>query len=79
MAEQLKRNAIHFSESLEKDKAVLKDAEEKLDVSYDSLGKERVRLRDHRGKSSGTTCLVIMSIVVVLISFIVMLFVIRVT
>lgn len=79
MAEQLKRNAIHFSESLEKDKAVLKDAEEKLDVNYDSLGKERVRLRDHRGKSSGTTCLVIMSIVVVLISFIVMLFVIRVT
>lgn len=79
MAKQLKRNAMHFSESLEKDKAVLKDTEEKLDVNYDSLGKERIRLRDHRGKSGGTTCLVIMSIIIVIISFAVMLLVIRIT
>jgi SNARE protein 1 len=79
MAEQLKRNAMHFADSLEKDKGALKETEDRLDVNYDSLGKERIRLRDHRGKSKGTTWLVIVSIVVVLASFIVMLFIMRIT
>lgn len=79
MAEQLKRNAVHFAEALEKDRAVLKDTDEKLDANYDNLGKERIRLRDHRGKSGGTTCLVITSILVVIASFIVMLAVMRIT
>ncbi|KIJ68041.1 hypothetical protein HYDPIDRAFT_173736 [Hydnomerulius pinastri MD-312] len=79
MATQLRRNATHFSESLEKDKSVVETMQEKLEGNFDFMKKERIRLRDFRGKSGGTTCLVIMSIMVVLIAFILMVFVIRVT
>lgn len=79
MAGQLRRNATHFSDSLEKDKMVVETMQEKLDGNFDFMKKQRIRLRDFRGKSSGTTCLVIMSIVVVLVAFVMMVFVIRVT
>ncbi|EIW83187.1 hypothetical protein CONPUDRAFT_152221 [Coniophora puteana RWD-64-598 SS2] len=79
MATQLKRNATHFSDSLEKDKSAVEDLQEKLDSNFDVMKKERLRLRDFRGKSGSTTCLVIMSIIAVLVSFIMMVFFIRVT
>lgn len=79
MAAQLRRNATHFSDSLEKDKAVVETMKEKLEGNFDLLKTQRIRLRDFRGKSGGTTCLVIMSVVIVLIAFIVMMFIIRVT
>ncbi|KAF9227128.1 hypothetical protein BS17DRAFT_775005 [Gyrodon lividus] len=79
MATQLRRNATHFSESLQSDKTVIEAMQEKLEGNFDFMKKERIRLRDFRGKSGGTTCLVIMSIIVVLIAFILMVFVIRVT
>ena len=59
MATQLKRNAIHFSESLAKDQAVVAEAQEKLEGNYDVMKKERLRVRDLRGKTGGTTCLLI--------------------
>ncbi|TFY82544.1 hypothetical protein EWM64_g1459 [Hericium alpestre] len=79
MAGQLRRNAIHFSEVLAKDQAVMGGAEEKIGANYDVMKKERVRLRDHRGKSLGTTCLTLTSVFVVAIAFIIMFFVIRIT
>lgn len=79
MARQLKLNAQHFSEALAKDKGVLEGTEEKLDRNYDVLTKERIRLRDHRGKSRGTTWLVLLSILVVFIGFFLTFFVIRLT
>ena len=79
MARQLKLNAQHFSEALEKDKGVVQETEEKVDNNYDTLTKERVRLRDHRSKSRGTTWIVILSILVVFIGFFVTFFVIRIT
>jgi len=79
MATQLKRNATHFSGSLEKDKSAVDELQEKLDSNFDGMKKERLRLRDFRGKSGSTTCLVIMSIIAVLVSFIMMVFFIRVT
>ncbi|KAI0061617.1 hypothetical protein BV25DRAFT_1886327 [Artomyces pyxidatus] len=79
MAGQLRRNALHFSESLAQDQAVMKDTEEKIGANYDVMKKERVRLRDHRGKSMGTTCLTFLSLIVVLVAFILMFFVIRLT
>ena len=79
MAAQLKANATYFSGALEKDKIALEGAEEKITSNLDVMTKERVRLRDHRGKSLGTTCLTVTSIVVVLVSFIVMFFIIRFT
>lgn len=79
MATQLRRNATHFSDSLVKDKSVVEAMQEKLEGNFDFMKKERIRLRDFRGKSGGTTCLVIMSILVVLVAFMLMVLVIRVT
>lgn len=79
MATQLRRNATHFSESLVKDKSVVEAMQEKLESNFDFMKKERIRLRDFRGKSGSTTCLVIMSILVVLVAFMLMVLVIRVT
>ncbi|KAJ8489547.1 hypothetical protein ONZ51_g2853 [Trametes cubensis] len=79
MATQLKRNAVHFADALEKDKAVVLETQEKLERNHDVMSKERVRLRDHRSKSWGTTWITILSIVVVLIGFLLTFFVIRIT
>lgn len=79
MATQLKRNAVHFSESLAKDQAVVEDAQEKLEGNLGMMTKERVRLRDHRGKSGSTTCLVVLSLITVSGLFVLMFFVIRFT
>ncbi|KAH9895193.1 hypothetical protein C8Q73DRAFT_745513 [Cubamyces lactineus] len=79
MATQLKRNAAHFADALEKDKAVVLETQEKLELNHDVMSKERVRLRDHRSKSWGTTWITILSIVVVLIGFLLTFFVIRIT
>lgn len=79
MATQLKRNALHFSESLAKDQAVVEDAQVKLEGNYDVMKKERLRVRDLRGKTGGTTCLVIMSVVAVLVAFLFMVLLIRAT
>jgi SNARE protein 1 len=79
MATQLKRNAMHFSESLAKDQVVVEAAQEKIVENYDVMVKERSRLRDHRGKSGHTTRLVMLSLLVVVVSFIFMFFIIRLT
>ncbi|THH10668.1 hypothetical protein EW145_g1165 [Phellinidium pouzarii] len=79
MARQLKINAQHFSETLGKDQVGIQSAQEKLEQNYDDLSKERVRLRDHRGKSGSTTCLVLLSILVVIVGFVSTFFIIRVT
>ena len=79
MAEQLKRNAMHFADSLAKDQQVVKDAEEKLEQNFGMMKTERTRLRDFRGKSGGTTCLVLLSVIVVAVAWFVMFFVIRLT
>ena len=77
MAAQLKRNAIHFSTSLAKDQAVVEDAQQKLEGNYDVMMQERVRLRDHRGKSGSTTCMVLAIVALVLVLFIFMISIIR--
>jgi SNARE protein 1 len=77
MATQLKRNAQHFSDSLVKDKAVVEEVQEKLEGNYTVMLKERLRLRDFRGKSGSTTWLVVGVIVAVLLMFVMMVGVIR--
>ncbi|KAI0633503.1 hypothetical protein C8Q77DRAFT_1157708 [Trametes polyzona] len=79
MATQLKRNAVHFADALDKDKAVVLEAQEKLERNHDVMSKERVRLRDHHSKSWGTTWITMLSIVVALIGFLLTFFVIRFT
>ncbi|CCL98191.1 uncharacterized protein FIBRA_00185 [Fibroporia radiculosa] len=79
MATQLKRNAIHFSDSLEKDKALVQETQEKLERNFDVMKKERLRVRDHRSKSWGTTWIVLLSIVVAGVGFVLTFLVIRIT
>jgi hypothetical protein len=79
MATQLKRNVIHFSESLEKDASVVSAAQEKLEGNFDLMKTTRLRARDHGLKSRGTTCWVLGSVVVVLMIFVLMMFLIRIT
>ncbi|KAI0948928.1 hypothetical protein AcW1_008666 [Taiwanofungus camphoratus] len=79
MASQLKRNAVHFSDSLEKDKAAVLETQEKLERNYDVMKRERLRVRDHHSKGWGTTWIVILSLAVALIGFILTFFVIRIT
>ncbi|KAF8578030.1 hypothetical protein K439DRAFT_1363316 [Ramaria rubella] len=79
MATQLKRNTQFFSESLDKDKTLVQSAAEVLEKNYDSMTKERVRLKDHRGKSFGTTWMVFGSLLAVSIAWIFMFFIIRLT
>ena len=79
MATQLKRNAIHFSDTLAKDQVVVEEANLKMESNYDSMLKERTRLRDHSGKSRGTTWLTLFSIIAVFVSFFFMFFIIRLT
>jgi SNARE protein 1 len=79
MAGQLRRNAEHFSTALAADQAVLSNAEEKIGANLDVMKQERVRLRDHRSRSFGTTCLTITSVLVVSIAFVIMLFIFRLT
>jgi len=79
MAAQLKRNALHFADSLDKDKALVLEAEQKLERNHDVMKKERLRVRDHRSKSWGTTWIVILSVVVAAVGFVLTFFVIRIT
>ncbi|KAF9076670.1 hypothetical protein BDP27DRAFT_1313712 [Rhodocollybia butyracea] len=79
MAVQLRKNAQHFSESLVEDKAVIEETQTKLEGNFGVMQKERIRLRDHRGKSGNTTCLVIFAVVGVLVVFVFMVALIRLT
>ncbi|CAA7260776.1 unnamed protein product [Cyclocybe aegerita] len=77
MAQQLKRNAIHFSTSLANDKAVVEAAQEKLESNYDAMQSQRTKLKSHSSKSSSTTWLVTGIILVVVLLFMLMVSVIR--
>ena len=59
--------------------SVVQAAQEKLERNHDVMSTERVRLRDHRSKSWGTTWLVILSMVVAVVGFIMTFFIIKFT
>ncbi|EDR00417.1 uncharacterized protein LACBIDRAFT_314363 [Laccaria bicolor S238N-H82] len=77
MATQLKRNAEHFQQTLEKDNALLQITSQKIEENYDAMGKARVMLKDLTGKSGGTTWLVVAIVMCVLGVFVAMVGVIR--
>ncbi|KAJ3502777.1 hypothetical protein NMY22_g18472 [Coprinellus aureogranulatus] len=79
MAAQLKRNALHFSEALEKDKAVVEAALGKVEGNLGFMETQRKRLRDFSGKSGGTTWLTLGIVLCVLLLFVVMVGFIRLT
>ncbi|KAJ3568784.1 hypothetical protein NP233_g5492 [Leucocoprinus birnbaumii] len=77
MAAQLKRNAQHFANSLEEEKPLVEMTSEKLEENFGTMLKERIRLRDFRLKSKGSTWMVIGIVIAVLLLFVVMVGVIR--
>jgi len=77
MATQLKHNAQHFSSSLEKDKTVIEETQEKMEGNFGLMMKEKMRLRDFRVRSKGSLWMVMAIVVVVLVLFVVMVGVIR--
>ncbi|KAG5643308.1 hypothetical protein DXG03_001192 [Asterophora parasitica] len=79
MATQLKRNAVHFADTLSRDQAVVEETQQKIESNFDVMQKERVRLRDHRGKSGSTTCLVVLIVIAVVLLFMLMVSIIRFT
>ncbi|KAJ3500607.1 hypothetical protein NMY22_g19207 [Coprinellus aureogranulatus] len=79
MAAQLKRNALHFSEALERDKAVVEAALGKVEGNLGFMETQRKRLRDFSGKSGGTTWLTLGIVLCVLLLFVVMVGFIRLT
>ncbi|GBE80445.1 hypothetical protein SCP_0301600 [Sparassis crispa] len=64
MVTQLKRNALHFSGSLEADKAIVVAAQEKIERNHEVMTRERGHLRVVGGKTLSTTWIVISSMVV---------------
>jgi len=79
MATQLKLNAMHFSDSLAKDKNLVEDAHNKLEGNFDKMKTERVRLRDHRGKSGYTTWMIMGIVKAVILAWVMMFFLIKLT
>lgn len=79
MAVQLKRNAIHFSESLAKDQAVVEETQLKLEGNFDVMQKQTGLTKVLNGKTGSTTCLVMFSIIIVIVLFMFMVSLIRLT
>jgi len=79
MGRQLKLNAIHLANSLADEKGLIEGASEKLENNLGNMTKERVRLRDHGSKSGNTTWIWLSVIASVVIAWIAMFFIIRIT
>jgi len=79
MATQLKLNSLHFQASLQKDKDVLENVEEKMGGNLDVMSKERGRLGAYERKGSWTTCYVIIAVAMVACAWVFMFAVMRVT
>ncbi|KAL0566077.1 hypothetical protein V5O48_015936 [Marasmius crinis-equi] len=79
MSAQLRRNMIHFSESLAKDAAVVEETSQKLESNFDAMSANQTQLKVHQGKSWSTTWLTMFVVVSVLVLFASMVFLIRFT
>ncbi|KAG8742826.1 hypothetical protein FRC10_000872 [Ceratobasidium sp. 414] len=79
MAAQLKRNAQTFAAQLHEDNALVQLAHDQLEGVHTRVKTERTTLRDFRGKSGYTTCMVMGAVAVVMISWVMMFFLIKVT
>ncbi|CAE6424815.1 unnamed protein product [Rhizoctonia solani] len=79
MAAQLKRNAQTFAAQLHEDNALVQLAHDQLEGVHTRVKTERSTLRDFRSKSGYTTCMTLGIIVVVIISWVTMFMMIKVT
>lgn len=79
MAAQLKRNAQSFAAQLHEDNALVQLAHDQLEGVHTRVSTERVTLRNFRSKSGYTTCMALGIIVVVVVAWVMMFFMIKVT
>lgn len=79
MAKQLKINSLHFTEALARDRIVIEGAEGKLQGNLTRIQTERGRLKLHSLKSGSTTWIVMAAIITVIVAWIVMFLIIRIT
>jgi len=79
MAQQLKRNAIHFSSSLANDKAVIEEASEKIEGNFNVMQGQRIKLRDRSSQSRSNTWLIMGIILLVFFIFMLMIMIIRIS
>ncbi|CAE6439090.1 unnamed protein product [Rhizoctonia solani] len=79
MAAQLKRNAQTFAAQLHEDNALVQLAHDQLEGVHTRVKTERTTLRNFSSKSGYTTCMTIGIIIVVVISWVMMFLMIKVT
>jgi hypothetical protein len=79
MARQLKLNTLHFSSSLDKDTALLAEAEGRLGQNLGKMKQEGGRLGSYSRQGRATTCFVVAAVAAVSLAWVVMFFLIRLT
>ncbi|KAJ7031641.1 hypothetical protein C8F04DRAFT_1110124 [Mycena alexandri] len=77
MATQLKRNALYFSDLMEKDQRVIEETEVKLDGNFGYMQKTQTRMKGLREKTGSSTCMRMLIILVVTFLFMFMVSLIR--
>ncbi|WVF71224.1 hypothetical protein IAT40_006024 [Kwoniella sp. CBS 6097] len=70
MSHRLKLNAVHFSNSLEKEKGILETSQEVLEKNLASTRSSKKQLSSVSKKGRGTTCLTLGVVILVLVLFI---------
>lgn len=79
MAKSLKMNSVAFGDMLEKDKSVFETASTALENSYGRLRTEGGRLGEYSSRARGTTWLVYGSVLTVLVCFVFIYLLIKIT
>ncbi|KAG7087328.1 hypothetical protein E1B28_013303 [Marasmius oreades] len=79
MSARMRRNMLHFSDSLAKDAAVVDETKQKLESNVDTMSERKTQLSAHRGKSWSTTWLTLFVMISVVVMFATMVFLIRFT
>lgn len=79
LSSQLKQSSLAFGENLEKDKAVMENAQGKLETNYDGMKKTSGKLGTVKKKTRGTTCWTLGVVAVVGVAWVMMFFLIKVT
>lgn len=79
LSSRLKTNSQTFSSNLEKDRAVLEGAKEKLEVNHERMIKEGGRLKEGKKRNRGTMCWTVGVVGAVAVAWVVMFLLIKVT
>jgi hypothetical protein len=79
LSSALKTSSQVFSDNLEKDKEVMKEAEKQLEGNEGKIKTQQVRLKGLKGKTRGTTCWTLGVLTIVAVMWILVFLLIKVT